>query len=692
MMQKGLSLRDVLELILKRKWWLILIIIPGTAIAAAVSYSLPPVYRSSTVILVERQKVPEAYVKPSVASTIEDRLNTISQQIMSRRNLEKIVEKFHLYQQEKAALSQEEIFGLMRKDIEVRVMGKDAFTLAYVGSDPKTVMGVTNTLASLFIEENLKVREEQAEGTSEFLENELAEAAKQLEKQEKDVQEFKRRYMGALPEQMDANLRTLDRLQLELQSINEGLRNAEDRKIFYEKQLGEGNPDTNPDQLQTKLAKLKMDLSRLQAEFKDSYPDIVLLKKQISETEMQIQKESASSESSVQTQDVLSQRAGSQLQTTNSDIRMLKERQKKTLALINDFEKRVEATPANEQKLLTLSRDYDMSQKNYQTLLGKKLDAKVSENLEKRQKGEQFRILDSANLPERPYKPDRRKIMLFGFLLSVGASVGVIFLVEQLNQSFKSPEDLSDVINLQVLAIIPNIPKNKNNGGHQDNNKHRGLIAVREPSSMLAEQYRVLYGRIHQFNKKRSHNVFAVSSAVQDEGKTTTSLNLAVVMARDFGKRTLLIEGDCKNPSILKYLGMDFKIGLGDVLLNKKDVHLAMARFAHDNLWILPATRSVENSSGLLSSPAMADLVKMLKERYDYVLIDSPPILPLADMNIFAELVDGIILVVRAEKTSRNAVLQAMNSLATNKLIGVVLNDVRPPFLKDYRYEYVRKA
>jgi len=689
MTQKGLTLKDLVELLFRRKWWLILIFITGTSIAVAISFLLPPLYRSSTLILVERQKVPEAYVKPTVTSTIEDRLSTTSQQIMSRRNLEKIIEEFHLYKKEKATLSQEEIFDLMRQNIEVKVMGKDAFTIAYMGSDPKTVMGVTNTLASLFIEENLKVREQQAEGTSEFLVSELAEAEKELEKQEKDLKEFKGKYMGALPQQMDANLRTLDRLQLELQSTNEVLRNAEDRKIFYEKQLAEGNADTDPDQLQTKLARLKTELSRLQAEFKENYPDITLLKKQISETEMQLKQGSASSESSGQAQDIQSQRVDSQLQMTNSEIKSLRERQKRVMAMIKEFEKRVEDTPANEQKLLSLTRDYETSQKNYQSLLEKKLNAKISENLEKRQKGEQFRVLDSANLPEKPYKPDRLRIILFGIFLSGGVGVGSIFLREQMNPSFKKPEDLSGVIDLPVLAIIPTMPKN--NGGRLDGNKHQRLISVKEPSSVFTDQYRVLYARIHQFNKKQSHKVFAVSSAVQGEGKTITTLNLAVVMARDFGKKTLLIEGDCKHPSIPTYLRKQFSSSLVDVLSHKKDAQSVMVNFAHDNLSILPAAKNVQNSSGLLSSPAMVNLIKALREQYDYVLIDSPPILPLSDMNMFAEMVDGIILVVRAERTPRGAVLEAMDSLATDKLVGVVLNNVRPPFLRDYRYDYIKK-
>lgn len=690
MAQKGLTLQDLVEVIFRRKWWLILTLVTGTTIAVVISYLLPPVYRSSTLILVEPQKVPEAYVKPTETSTIEDRLNTISQQIMSRQNLEKIIEEFHLYKEKKSTLSQEEIFDLMRKNIEVKVIGKgkqkDAFTLAYTGSDPKTVMGITSTLASLFIEENLKVREQQAEGTSEFLVSELDEARRELEKQEKDLKDFKEKFKGALPKEMDANLRTLDRLQLKLQSTHAALRNADDRKIVTEKQFADANVTTNPHQLQTKLATMKTALSKLEAEFKDSYPDVVLLKREISETETQLKEGVASSESSKQSQSVQSQKIEVQLQAVNSEIESLRGSEKQINNSIKEYERRVEATPANEEALSSLTRDSEISRKNYESLLEKMLNAKVSENLEKRQKGAQFRILDPANLPEKPFKPDRLKIILLGILLSVGAGVGVIFLVNLLTPSFKKPEDLLGVIDLPVLAIIPTMPKN--NDGRLSDNKHQLLVSMEDPSSVLTDQYRILYSRLHQINKKQSHKVFAISSAVQDEGKTVTTLNLAVVMARDFGKKTLLIEGDYKHPSIPMYLQMRFPRGLGDVLWNMNDARSAMVNFGHENLSILPASKDIPSSSGLLSSPEMVGLIQLFREQYDYVLIDSPPILPLSDMYMIADVVDGIILVIRAEKTRQDAVRQAIDSLATDKLIGIVLNDVRPLFMRKYRYDY----
>jgi len=160
------------------------------------------------------------------------------------------------------------------------------------------------------------------------------------------------------------------------------------------------------------------------------------------------------------------------------------------------------------------------------------------------------------------------------------------------------------------------------------------------------------------------------------------------VMARDFGKNTLLIEGDCKKPSIPNYVKDPFPIGLVDVLLYQKDVRSAIFNLIHDNLWVLPASKSIQNSSALLSSPQMAELIAQVRERYDFILIDSPPILPLSDMNMFDAMLDAIMLVVRADKTPREVVLRAIKSLATDKLMGIVLNDVQGLFMRDYRYDY----
>jgi capsular exopolysaccharide synthesis family protein len=351
--------------------------------------------------------------------------------------------------------------------------------------------------------------------------------------------------------------------------------------------------------------------------------------------------------------------------------------------MIKEYEKRVEGTFVNEQTLANLTRDYEMSQRNYQGLLDKRLNARISENLEKKQKGEQFRIIDPANLPHKPFKPDRPKIILLGSLLSAGLGIGLILVKEYLSPSYRKPEDFQGTIDLPILGTISK--------DWVAQRKSRLLITMEEPDSVITEQYRSLYSRMSQLinaHKGEAQTVFAITSSVKHEGKTVISLNLALTAARDFGKKTLLIEGDLKDPMISKYLKSESQGGFIDSILNNSEIQSGTVTFGHDNLSILPAGKRIRNSASILSSQQMKDIISLLKERYDLILIDSPPILSLPDMSIIERLVDGVILVVRAERTPRDAPITAITSLATNRLVGIVLNDTRLPSRRHYRYHY----
>jgi polysaccharide biosynthesis transport protein len=736
------DVQTYLHLLLSRKWRLILVCVLGTACAAAYSYHLPSLYRASTMILVEPQRIPAAYVSSTVTSTVQERLGTISQQILSRTNLEGIIRQFNLYQQQAPSESRalpseavqqylsdllgqrvmqaidqfipwfdqsvppmEVLVDRMRQDIDVKVMGgNNAFSIAYVGADPLTVMQVTNVLAALFIDENLRIREQQAEGTSEFLATEHAEAKRELETQEKALKEFKEKHMGALPEQMTTNLRTLDRLQVDLQTITDGLKSAEDRKLIYQGQLTDierqisglqagATPEIGPTGLISRLEQLKEELARLQAQYKDNYPDIGLLKKQIRELEEQLTrgdtadnaaKSSARSSLTLISPSLLTQRQAisAQLQAINAEISALRAKQNRTTALIKDYEGKVEKTFANEQHLLDLTRDYEMSRQNYQALLQKRLNARVSENLEKRQKAEQFRIIDPAKVPEKPFKPDRIRIVLLGSLLSLGVGGGLIFFRECLKPSYRRLEDLQDTVQLPVFATIPVYDAVQ--GTTQP------ILTQQQSDSLIAEQYRLLYTRVVAATTGKPHTVFAISSAIEGEGKTVTSLNLALTAARDFGKQTLLIEGDFKHPAIQKYLDLQGPVTLMDMFLKQADLPSSLADFGHPNLAILPFGRSVKNSVTMLSSQEFADILVRLRERYELILIDSPPILSLPDMPIIEQLVDAVLLVVRAEVTPRDAVIKAVQSLGTPKLLGIIFNGVQSSMSSYSRRGYTR--
>src|SRR3990172_8278453 len=480
--QRQVQLEDVIEIIFRRKWFIIipfLLSIVGTLLALIF---IPPVYKSTTLILVEPQKVPEAYVKATITVDINDRVNTITQQVMSRTRLESIIKEFDLYKDAKNKLTSDEVVDLMRGNIEVAVKGgirnrdSSSFMIAYMGNNPETVMHVTRRLASLFIEENLKVREQQAEGTTEFLDAQLQGLKTVLEDQEGQIKVYKEKFMGELPTQLEANLRTLDRFQLELQATNAALRSAEDRKILLEKQVSEINPNlivergggrvSAVDPRRARLLNLKTELSQFSNVYTDKYPDIIRLKNEITELEKELQVEKTPEKSPEAPVMVRPPGGGdnplyttlyNQLIEVSSESKNLKERQKEIAKNITVLEGRVERIPSREQQMAALVRDYENTKANYQNLLNKKLDAQLAENLEKRQKGEQFKVLDPANLPLKPFKPDRNKIILLGLGIGLGSGAGLVFLLEYIDASFRKDEDVYATLGLPVLVSVPRI-------------------------------------------------------------------------------------------------------------------------------------------------------------------------------------------------------------------------------------------
>ena len=498
--EKSFNIHDYIEIFLRRLWYIVIpfaVIMVGAFIYALAS---PKEYRASTLILVTPQKVPEAFVRPTVTSKTEDRLQSISQEIMSRTRLEQIISELKLYSEEAKSKSKEEIVELMRKNIQVNLKGKEGFfSISYIGKDPRIVTTVANKLTSLFIEENLRVREQQAQGTSEFLSVELNATKAKLDEQEKAITNFRRQHFGELPEQREANLKVLEQLQLLYQRIGESLRSAQDRKLVIEKQLADtelllasgstkkegitSSPNPFKDPQEAQLEKLKDQLEDLQTKYTERHPDIIIAKRRIAELEAKIEKEKSEkkTEEKIVTTELPAPKIvakkekkdekselrlnprykemESALIATELEIERLKEEEGKVKGQINIYRARIENTPIREQEMTLIARDYQNTKESYQTLLKKSQEAQQAENLERRQKGEQFRVIDPARIPEKPFRPDIIKILLFGVLLGMGSGFGLAFFREQMDRSFRDAEDLEAALGFKVLTNIPKIEK-----------------------------------------------------------------------------------------------------------------------------------------------------------------------------------------------------------------------------------------
>ncbi len=475
----------------RRKIWVFIPLLMGTLISGFLIYHLPNIYRSSTLILVEAQQVPQDFVKSAVSGSIEGRLSTIKQQILSRTNLQKLIDKYRLYQNIDSMplqnlrtiaspLSSEETIDLMRNNISIETIGEkksrvDAFTISFDGRAPELVMNVTNELASLFIEENLKIREQLVEGTTVFLENELKTLKSVLENQEKQIGDFKRRFIGELPEQLDANLRALDRYQTDLLAIKYAKSATADRITSLENTLEEsgqmtgdtsrsgsfGQPRSRLSIIERKLSEAENKLTEIRLQYTEGYPDAQILILEIKNLKEQLLKQLPEDGGQNQSTEIPvapgTSRIGIEepIRKAKVELERLEEQEERLRNQIRIYEQRVENVPTREQELAILVRDYNNTQSSYQVLLDKKLNAQISENLEKRQKGERFRVIDPANLPGKPVSPNRLKIGFLGLFAGLGGGIALAFLRDQFNKFIQSPEEIEKMAPFPVLENIP---------------------------------------------------------------------------------------------------------------------------------------------------------------------------------------------------------------------------------------------
>jgi polysaccharide chain length determinant protein (PEP-CTERM system associated) len=459
----------ILEVAMRRRWIILvpfcLALIVGTALALV----LPKIYQASTLILIEPQRVPQNYVQPIVSSEASDRINTLSQQIMSRTNLEKIISDFNLfYSPERTNMYMEDKVNSLRRRIEIDITqdrrGTDAFSISFRGQDPQKVMQITNALATSFIDENLKVRESQALGTSDFLDAELKTMRQRLEQVEERIKEYRKNYMGELPEQLDTNLRILDRLQEDLNDRQQSIREARVRLAELNSAgsrsqqivvIGSEQPRSGDG---ASVEELKARLETMSSRYTEKHPDILRLKKQIAEMEAKQESEMADNNrgrfavspslpAELRRQILEARR---EIEVAEGEIVSLKKQ-------ISQYQKRVEETPKREQELLGLRRDYLNIQASYDSLLKRKLEADIAVNMERKQKGEQFRIVDPARLPQRPVAPDMRKLFLMVVAAGLAIGGGATFLLEYINTSFRSPDEIETMFELPVLTAIPTL-------------------------------------------------------------------------------------------------------------------------------------------------------------------------------------------------------------------------------------------
>jgi polysaccharide biosynthesis transport protein len=477
----------------RRKWLAILVFAVPIAAGVPLITFLPNIYRSTASVIVDTQQVPEAFVRSTVTGAVEIRLNTISQEVLSRARLAKLIETFDLYADLRKHASLEAAITSMRRDIKLEVKSTQlkglreatvAFTITYQGNDPATVARVTNTLASFYAEENIRTRERQASGTADFLKVQLGETKTRLDRLEQRVSGFKRQHLGELPQQMDANLQTLERLNDQLRRNTDSQTRAAERRQTLSSQLAEaesllafsfvpsasggpaGSGPLAPPEL--RLAQKKEDLARLRTQFSDRYPDVVQLAAEVAALERELAQAKARAPKSEANPTTTAATAAAPvspyvlrlkeaLSEVQTELKILKTEEGRLRDGIASYQARVENVPRREQEFTELSRDYDSTRELYRSLLKRYEEAQLAESMEQRQKGEQFRILDPAVPSGQPAAPNRSRLLVMTLASAIGLAVAAAMLAEHLDTSFHNVDQLRAFSNVPVLVSIPRI-------------------------------------------------------------------------------------------------------------------------------------------------------------------------------------------------------------------------------------------
>jgi succinoglycan biosynthesis transport protein ExoP len=529
-MEGDVTIQHYWNVVRRRKFHVLIPLGIVLLLSTTIALSLPAVYRASSTILIEAQEIPQTFVRTTVTGYVEERLQTITQLVLIRSRLLELMGQFNLYEDLRDRYTTEEIVEKMREDIHLEPIQAEvinptsgrpgsatiAFTLSYEGEDPKKVMQVANVLTSLYMEENLKNREEKARMTFNFLETQIEELSTEILAIEARIAEFKNEHINELPELLQLNLQTMDRLQREVHSKEEDIKTLENRRIYLEGQLAavepmmyavsaggkrvmtpreelevlrseylglrathaEGHPDTiatkkkldamegeisgrkDLRQINNELHDKEKSLSVLTGQFSQKHPDVIRLNKEVAKLKEAI---AALSEKQVLLTDVENEKPENpsyiNLQTQIASTQMEIDNAVQDLATLKaryeDYRKRVENTPQVEQRYRALQRDYMNTQGKYQETKNRLMTAKEAKGLEESRMGEKFTLIDPPVLPEKPASPNRIAIFFIGLVLALSSGIGVGALSEYMDQSVREADELRKISGHAVLAVIP---------------------------------------------------------------------------------------------------------------------------------------------------------------------------------------------------------------------------------------------
>jgi succinoglycan biosynthesis transport protein ExoP len=471
---QDLQLRDYIEILGRRRRWILLIALGVLVMGMVVAKRLPNAYHAQTVIVVDPEQVPDSIVPTTVTSSVTDRLSMVRQLVYSPTRLSGLIDKMHLFPNWKGRRDMEAMVTAMQKSISIEVADSGgqrlgAFKIGYTSQSAAETAQVANALAAMVIHESLKAREQQFSGTEDFLETELQDTKRQLEQKEAEVSRIKTQYIMDLPESKQFHLEALDNLRSQLRTSQDKMSRDQQEKVYLQSMainshpvidVDAGNTGSTGSQTQAQIQKVETSLAEMRARYGPHYPDVRKLQAQLDA----LKAKDAQEQTEAPKQDVsilAAARAAknpvidSQLSKLDQEIAEQTKLQTQLNEQINFHVSKLEQEPVFEGRIAGLMRDYDSLRGHYNALLERKLAAEMASNLENHQKGERFQTLDAAMVPDRPAGPNRALIVVGALLGGLFAGLGVALVIDLSDTSVRSEREASRVLGAPVLAGIP---------------------------------------------------------------------------------------------------------------------------------------------------------------------------------------------------------------------------------------------
>jgi polysaccharide biosynthesis transport protein len=693
----SLSIFSLLDALRRRKLILIASTILVTAGFATFAYVQHDRYRGTAVIAAAQTTPPEylRHVAPPPLN-IEDHLWTVREVLYSDPLLQVAAKESNGYHGLQRDLSPDQLEEF-KQSVGVKVDSEHSFQLTYETGDRYDAMNVTNKLAELFVHKASAEREQKTTEAATVIDDQLDALKQRLETQSRQMHDYKTKAVNALPDHIDDNLRNIESTRDRILERETKIAEEEAKKASSQRELQDMEAKGVLDQPivheksadDAKLEELRIRLAELQTKYTVQHPSVISLKQQIADLEKTMASQPKKGRSEPSTTYLRYSQLKSELEGIDQRIAAYRRDQQTLKAQLNTYSQQLQATPQHEKVIEDMDRELKVGDMQFHALLDKQLDTKLAQGFEKSESGIAFTVVEPAGLPQGPYSPQRLRLIIMGIAAGMGLGLALIFLLEQNDTTFANVDDFQSFTTLPVAGVVPHVEYKS-----KIQKTRPSLVTIEDPSSVAAEQYRILAMRVQQQCDATHARAIMITSAAGGEGKSLTAINLATALAAASQGKVLLIDADMRKPRIAEYMNLSVPVegGFHNLLIHgdgKSDRYIMNV----GELGVIPGGVSEANPVAALSSPRARAVFENLKQQFTYIVVDAPPVLPIADSHILGGLTDKVLFVVRARQTPRELFQHAIEDFEAERLLGAVLNDVdyqRSRYA--YAYEYYKKA